>query len=75
MSTTQKAGNAGEQPGVVSRATQFLRESRTELRKVTWPSRQELIVYTIVVIVTVIVVGVFIGAVDFVLSRLLAFLS
>ncbi len=34
---------------------QFLKEVRQELRKVDWPSRRELISYTIVVLVTVVV--------------------
>jgi preprotein translocase subunit SecE len=38
---------------------QFLREVRTELRKVNWPSRKELVTYTIVVlVVTTVLVGI-----------------
>lgn len=44
--------------------TRFLREVYDELRKVVWPTPQELYRYTLVVIVTVIVISVFIGAVD-----------
>ena len=42
----------------------FLRETVEELRKVVWPSGQELYRYTLVVIVTVAVLAVFIGVAD-----------
>jgi preprotein translocase subunit SecE len=42
----------------------FLRETYDELRKVVWPTPQELYRYTLVVIVTVVVIAAFIGAVD-----------
>ena len=42
----------------------FLRDTFEELRKVVWPTPAELYRYTIVVIVTVVVVSSFIGAVD-----------
>jgi len=42
----------------------FLRETYDELRKVVWPTPQELYRYTLVVVVTVIVIATFIGIVD-----------
>ena len=49
---------------------QFLKEVKFELTKVTWTSREELIYSTIVVIVVSIVLAIFIGLVDMVLSNL-----
>lgn len=49
---------------------QFLREVKVELSKVTWPSRKETVGTTAVVLVFVIIVAIFLGAVDFVLSSL-----
>jgi preprotein translocase subunit SecE len=46
-------------------AFQFLREVYEELRKVVWPTWSELYRYTLVVIFTVIVLGAFIGGVDY----------
>jgi len=46
----------------------FLKEVRTELTKVTWPTRQELIGSTIVTIVVTLIVSVFIGIVDRILT-------
>ena len=48
----------------------FLKEVKFELTKVTWTSRQELIYSTYIVIVVSIVLAVFIGIVDMVLSNL-----
>ena len=47
----------------------FLREVRDELAKVIWPSRKEVITYSIVVIVTVLVMGLFIFGLDVLFSR------
>ncbi len=48
---------------------QFLREVFDELRKVVWPTWGELYRYTLVVIFTVIVLGVFIGGTDYLLGE------
>ncbi len=49
----------------------FIREVYDELRKVVWPTWGELYRYTLVVIVTVIILGVFIGGVDYSLTEIL----
>ena len=52
------------------RAQEFVREVLAEFRKVTWPSRQELINSTVVVIAVTVVVALFLGGVDIVLARI-----
>ena len=52
------------------RPVQFLREVYEERRKVVWPTWGELYRYTLVVIVTVIVLGAFIGGVDYALGEI-----
>jgi len=49
----------------------FLRETRDELKKVVWPTRQETIRLTMVVIVVSLIVGIFLGGLDFVFTKLL----
>jgi preprotein translocase subunit SecE len=49
----------------------FLRETFEELRKVVWPTWAELYRYTLVVIFTVVILGAFIGGVDYMVSALL----
>jgi len=43
---------------------QFLREVRTELKKVTWPSRKDTLSGTLVVLVAVFIIAIFLGIVD-----------
>ena len=49
----------------------FLREVFDELRKVVWPTWGELYRYTLVVLFTVVILGAFIGGVDYGLSEIL----
>jgi preprotein translocase subunit SecE len=61
-----------ESPGPIQKMSRYLQEVRTELRKTTWPSREELISSTKVVLGTVIVVGVYVWLMDEVLGILTA---
>ena len=54
----------------LGKVTQFLREVRVELGKVTWPSRDELIGSTVIVIVLSVIMSIYIGFLDFLLSSL-----
>jgi preprotein translocase subunit SecE len=48
---------------------QFLKEVRAELRKVAWPTRSEVINYSIIVLIAVIVLMAFISALDYVFGE------
>lgn len=50
----------------------FLTEVKVEIKKVVYPTREELIGSTWVVIITVIVVSIFLGIVDLGLSKLVS---
>lgn len=52
--------------------TRFYRETVGELRKVTWPTRQEAISLTIVVLVVTFGMSAFLGLLDYLFSRLFA---
>ncbi|MBU2575608.1 preprotein translocase subunit SecE [Patescibacteria group bacterium] len=52
----------------------YLRESRQELSKVTWPTKQHTINSTIMVIVVSVGIAAFLGGVDYGLNNLLEFL-
>jgi len=60
-----------DKKGAWKTITQFLRDVRIEMKKVIWPSRQEVINYTLVVLITVTIVGAYILVLDMILSRLL----
>ena len=48
----------------------FLQEFKTEMKKVSWPARKETVSSTAVVIVTVLIIVVFLGLVDFALGKI-----
>jgi len=50
--------------------TRYIQESYEELQKVSWPTREQTIRHTTIVIIFSLTVGVFIGLFDFVLSKL-----
>ena len=64
---TRKAPNSAP-PQERTSPVQFLREVRGELRKVAWPTREETINYSIVVRITIIVLGAMIYGLDWLFS-------
>ena len=53
----------------LSRMQQFFREVAAEFRRVSWPSRAEVARSTLVVLAVVVVLAVYLGAVDVGLSK------
>ncbi len=53
----------------------FYGDVKTELRKVTWPSKKEVRGTTLVVIITVFFFGVYLFLVDMVLSRFVRYVQ
>ena len=53
---------------------QFVREVRGELRKVAWPDREEIIRYSIIVLVTVVLLTAFVNLVDYVATETILYL-
>lgn len=54
--------------------TTYLKESAEELKKVTWPTKQETYNYTLLVIGVSVVVALFLGGLDFGFSKGLQYL-
>jgi len=54
--------------GLMGNVLDYIRESRAELRKVTWPTKQQLWYSTLVVIVVTLIVSVYLGLVDLILT-------
>jgi preprotein translocase subunit SecE len=55
----------------VARVTTFLQDVQAETKKVTWPSRRDVMGSTMVVIVAVFIIAGFLGIIDFALSLLI----
>jgi len=58
---------ANRQPNAVVR---YFRETAGEMRKVSWPTRQEAINLTIVVLIVTAVMSLFLGSLDYVFTTL-----
>jgi preprotein translocase subunit SecE len=58
----------------MGRLTEYLRNVRAELAKVSWPSRHEVASATLLVVVLSIAVSLFVALCDFVLNKILAIL-
>ena len=48
----------------------YIRESRAELNKVTWPTKQQLWYSTIVVVIVTLIASAYLGLVDLLLTGL-----
>lgn len=52
----------------------YLKESKEELKKVSWPTRKETLNYTLIVIIISSIIAVFLGFADFLLTKGLSLL-
>jgi preprotein translocase subunit SecE len=65
--TTPKKPGSGV-GGFLSGAVNFLTAARAEMKKVTWPTRDELVKATRMIVILSVVLGVMIGLLDWVLQ-------
>lgn len=57
---------------VIGPIARYLRETRAELRKVTWPTREEALHLTLIVLGTTVVMSILLGIADFIFGRIMA---
>lgn len=55
-----------------NKTVEFVKESRDELKKVTWPQRDEVSALTMVVVITVIITALFLWLVDAALMKIVS---
>lgn len=65
---TKTTAVAKNKPKFTVRVKNFLRSVWAELKKVHWPSKKQLINFTIVVLVTILVTGLFLWIIDSLLT-------
>jgi preprotein translocase subunit SecE len=72
VTTTTRTETPSSRParGRGGAPTRFVRESVSELRKVLWPSRNELVTYSIVVIIFVVIMVAIVAGLDFAFAKL-----
>ncbi len=56
---------------IPGKASSFLKEVRTEIKKVSWPNRKEAINYTLIVIAISFAVAFYLGGLDAIFKQLL----
>ena len=61
---TGPQGRQSSGGGLLSWRPQFIVDIITELRKVVWPERGDVVHLTIVVVIVTIMIGAFLGAID-----------
>jgi preprotein translocase subunit SecE len=66
---TKSKTKAGEGPGAFARLRNFFREIISELGKVIWPTRKELLTYTTVVVIFVAIIMTIVGLLDYGFAR------
>ena len=54
----------------MNKATKFLKEVQAELKKVTWPTREQALRLTGIVVGVSLVVGLYIGVLDYALTKI-----
>jgi preprotein translocase subunit SecE len=69
VAKAKKYNTARKRENVVQR---LIRETLGELRKVSWPTRQEATNLTIVVLIVIIAMSTFLGVLDFLYTRFFA---
>ncbi|MEN9407449.1 MAG: hypothetical protein RLZZ455_665 [Candidatus Parcubacteria bacterium] len=52
----------------------FIQQTREELRQVKWPTRDEVIRLTSIVIIVSVIVGVYVGGLDFLFTKTMEFI-
>jgi len=67
----KKSKQAFKPPVKRTSPAQYIKEVRLELKKVAWPSRQEVLVFTGIVLVVVLLFAIYTGILDFFFQFLL----
>ncbi|NPA24809.1 MAG: preprotein translocase subunit SecE [Deltaproteobacteria bacterium] len=58
----------------INELVQYLKDSKGELKKVTWPSRKATLGLTWVVLLTVFIISLYLGIVDLGLTKIIKFI-
>lgn len=71
----KKAKKKNEKPGFFARIKNYFRSVKSEMKRVVWPSKKELINYSVTVCFSLIVVGVVIALLDMLIGEGLVLFS
>lgn len=65
----KKKAEKNKKPGLIARAKNYLASIRSEMKRVTWPTKKELVNYSVAVCVSLVVVGIAIAVLDLVIGE------
>ena len=61
--------SATEKKSLIDRVKSYFRESKSEFKKIVWPSKKQIINNSIVVLVGIVACALFVSAIDFVFTE------
>jgi preprotein translocase subunit SecE len=53
----------------MSKITEYFKETKTELKHVIWPSKNQTLYYTLIVIILSLIIAYYLGIFDFIFSQ------
>ena len=63
-----------KKPNLIQKTKTWWRQTIGELRKVTWPTREEALALTRIVLIVTVIMSAILGVLDFVFARLIGLL-
>jgi len=63
-----------EKPNIFQRIKRWFKETAGELRKVSWPTREEALALTRIVLIVTVIMSAILGILDFIFARLVGLL-
>ena len=63
-----------EKPNIFQRIKRWFKETAGELRKVSWPTREEALALTRIVLIVTVIMSAILGILDFIFARLIGLL-
>lgn len=69
--SADKKGEKSKKVGIGKRISKFGREFKAEVKKIVWPGRKSVTKSTIIVIISIIIIGALVALFDFGLTSLL----
>jgi preprotein translocase subunit SecE len=66
---------AGREPGLIGKVRQFWHEVKMEMKKVSWPARNEVVNTTIIVVLAVIFFGFYLFVTDMAFTYIIQFIE
>ncbi|HIU48153.1 MAG TPA: preprotein translocase subunit SecE [Candidatus Avimonoglobus intestinipullorum] len=69
------SNQTAKKAGLFARLGRFFKETKSELKKVTWPNREQLIHNTVIILVFIIIMTIILSVLDFGFAKLFQWLT